>query len=68
MKLDVGAFASTCPLLWGLGVFALAWSVMALDALGRASPLLGLISLILGALVARMYNRRTRAAAGSAAL
>ena len=78
MKLNVKAFAFTCALVWGLGVFALAWWVIAFDGTGGSVPLLGLMyrgftftpmgsvigllwalpdGLILGALVAWLYNR-----------
>jgi hypothetical protein len=43
MKLKVGAFAITCALVWGLGVFALGWWVILLDGTGGAVPLLGLM-------------------------
>lgn len=78
MKLDVKAFAFTCALVWGFGVFALAWWVIAFDGTGGSVPLLGLMyrgftftpmgsvigllwalpdGLLLGALVAWLYNR-----------
>jgi len=78
MKLNVKAFAFTCALVWGLGVFALAWWVIAFDGTGGTVPLLGLMyrgftftpmgsvigllwalpdGLLLGALVAWLYNR-----------
>ena len=41
MKLDVKAFAITCGLVWGLGVFALAWWVIAWDGPGGPVPVLG---------------------------
>jgi hypothetical protein len=31
MKLDVKAFAVTCGLVWGLGLFLLTWWIIALD-------------------------------------
>lgn len=31
MKLNVRAFALTCALLWGLGVFILTWWIIAFD-------------------------------------
>ena len=43
MKLNVRAFAFTCALVWGFGVFALAWWVIALDGSGGPVPLLGLM-------------------------
>lgn len=35
MKLDIKAFALTCALLWGFGVFLLTWWIIAFDG---ASP------------------------------
>ena len=36
MKLDVKAFAFTCALIWGIGLFFLTWWVIALtEARGR---------------------------------
>ncbi len=43
MKLNVKAFAFTCALVWGIGVFALAWWVIVLDGRGGSVPLLGLM-------------------------
>jgi len=31
MKLNIKAFALTCGLMWGFGVFALAWWIMAFE-------------------------------------
>ena len=31
MRLDVRAFAITCDLLWGLGVFLLTWWIIGFD-------------------------------------
>jgi hypothetical protein len=31
MKLNIGAFAWTCALIWGFGIFAFAWRIMAFD-------------------------------------
>jgi hypothetical protein len=31
MKLDIKAFALTCSLIWGLGVFFLTWWIIAFD-------------------------------------
>jgi hypothetical protein len=31
MKLNVKAFALTCSLIWGFGLFALAWWIMAFE-------------------------------------
>lgn len=86
MKLNVKAFALTCALVWGIGVFVLAWWVIALDGTGGSVPLLGLMyrgfkftpagsvigllwalpdGLVLGALVAWIYNRLSGAPSGS---
>jgi len=44
MKLNVGAFAITCALVWGLGVFALGWWVILFGGhAGEVVPLLGLM-------------------------
>lgn len=43
MKLNVKAFAITCGLVWGLGVFVLAWWVIVLDGQGGNVPLLSLM-------------------------
>ena len=43
MKLNVKAFALTCGIVWGIGVFALAWWVIALDGAGGSVPLLSLM-------------------------
>jgi hypothetical protein len=78
MKLDVKAFALTCALVWGFGVFVLAWWVIVWDGPGGHVPLLSLAyrgftftpagslvgllwafpdGLLLGALIAWLYNR-----------
>lgn len=41
MKLSVCAFALTCGILWGLGVFCLAWWVMAFDGATHDPMMLG---------------------------
>lgn len=41
MRLDVRAFGLTCGLLWGLGVFLLAWWVMAFDGITHEATPLG---------------------------
>ena len=41
MKLNVKAFALTCGLLWGLGVFLLTWWIMAFDGPTGEATLLG---------------------------
>ncbi|KPK70166.1 hypothetical protein AMJ82_03720 [candidate division TA06 bacterium SM23_40] len=41
MKLNVRAFALTCGLLWGLGLFALTWWIIAFDGATGAIPFLG---------------------------
>jgi hypothetical protein len=78
MKLDVKAFALTCGVVWGLGIFVLAWWVILWNGSGGPVPLLGQMyrgftfspigsfiglawafpdGLVLGALVAWLYNR-----------
>jgi hypothetical protein len=42
MKLNVKAFSLTCGVVWGLGIFVLAWWVIAFDGNGGAVPLLSL--------------------------
>jgi hypothetical protein len=42
MKLNVKAFALTCALVWGFGVFVLAWWVIVWDGTSGAVPLLSL--------------------------
>ena len=42
MKLNVRAFALTCAVVWGLGVFVLAWWVIAWDGQSGKVPLLSL--------------------------
>ena len=80
MKLNVKAFSLTCGIVWGLGIFILAWWVIVFDVQGGAVPLLslhyrgftftpvgsviGLLwafpdGLVLGALIAWLYNRFT---------
>jgi len=41
MKLDIRAFAVAAALVWGIGVFLLAWWVIAFDGPGGTVPLLG---------------------------
>jgi hypothetical protein len=41
MKLNVGAFALTCGLLWGFGVFFLAWWIMMFEGATGQVPFLG---------------------------
>lgn len=41
MKLDVKAFAITCALIWGLGLFALTWWVIAFDGATGEMTLIG---------------------------
>ena len=54
MKLNVKAFAVTCGLVWGFGVFALAWWVIVWDGSGGPVPVLG-----------QMYRGFTYTPAGS---
>jgi hypothetical protein len=41
MKLNVKAFALTCGLVWGLGLFALTWWIIALDGATGERTLIG---------------------------
>ncbi len=41
MKLDVKAFALTCALVWGFGLFALTWWVIAFDGATGERTLIG---------------------------
>jgi hypothetical protein len=41
MKLDVKAFAVTCALVWGLGLFALTWWIIAFDGATGERTLIG---------------------------
>jgi hypothetical protein len=43
MKLDVKAFALTCGLIWGLGLFALAWWVIAFEGPSDRMTTIGLV-------------------------
>jgi hypothetical protein len=43
MKLNVKAFAVTCGLMWGLGLFALTWWIIAFDGATREIPFVGLV-------------------------
>jgi hypothetical protein len=43
MKLNVKAFALTCALVWGLGLFALTWWIIAFDGAGGEPTLIGRI-------------------------
>lgn len=43
MKLNVKAFALTCGILWGLGLFFLTWWIIAFDGPGNSPMLLGRI-------------------------
>ena len=43
MRLNVKAFALTCGLLWGFGLFLLTWWVIALDGASGEVPFLGRI-------------------------
>jgi hypothetical protein len=45
MKLNVWAFALTCCLVWGFGVFALTWWIIAFDGASTGPTLLGKIYL-----------------------
>ncbi len=41
MKLDVKAFALTCALVWGFGLFALTWWVIAFDGATGERTMIG---------------------------
>ncbi len=41
MKLDVKAFALSCGLIWGLGLFALTWWIIAFDGAAGERTLIG---------------------------
>ncbi len=41
MKLDVKAFAITCGLVWGLGLFCLTWWIIAFDGVTGEATLIG---------------------------
>jgi hypothetical protein len=41
MKLDIKAFAITCGLVWGLGLFALTWWVIAFDGPSTGPTIIG---------------------------
>ena len=41
MKLNVKAFALTCGLVWGLGLFALTWWIIAFDGATGERTLIG---------------------------
>lgn len=41
MRINILAFALTCSLVWGLGVFILAWWVIAFDGMGVDAGVLG---------------------------
>jgi hypothetical protein len=43
MKLDVRAFALTCGLVWGFGLFAVTWWIIAFDGSTGAVPFVGLV-------------------------
>ena len=41
IRLNVKAFALTCALIWGVGLFALTWWMMAFDGITRDATLIG---------------------------
>ena len=41
MKLNVKAFALTCALVWGLGLFLLTWWIIAFDGVTGEATLIG---------------------------
>ena len=54
MKFDVKAFALTCGLVWGLGLFFLTWWIIAFDGVTGEATLIG-----------RLYRGYTISAMGS---
>jgi hypothetical protein len=43
MRLNVKAFALTCAMVWGLGLFFLTWWIIAFDGITREVTLVGRI-------------------------
>jgi hypothetical protein len=43
VKLNIKAFALTCGVLWGVGLFFLTWWIIAFDGSGNSPMLLGRI-------------------------
>jgi hypothetical protein len=41
MKLNVKAFSLACGLIWGFGLFALTWWIMAFDGVTRETTIIG---------------------------
>jgi len=41
MKLDVKAFALACGIIWGLGMFAFTWWIIAFDGVIHQVTLIG---------------------------
>jgi hypothetical protein len=41
MKLDIRAFAWSCALIWGLGLFLLTWWIIAFDGSSQEVTLIG---------------------------
>lgn len=41
MKLDIKAFALTCGIIWGLGVFCLTWWIIAFDGATHEVTIIG---------------------------
>ena len=41
MKLNIKAFALTCGLVWGVGLFCLTWWIMAFEGVTQEVPFLG---------------------------
>jgi hypothetical protein len=41
MKLNVKAFALTCGIIWGIGLFFLTWWIIAFDGATRETTLIG---------------------------
>jgi hypothetical protein len=43
VKLNIKAFALTCGILWGLGLFFLTWWIIAFDGTGNSPMIIGRI-------------------------
>ncbi len=47
MKLNVWAFGLTCALIWGLGLFAVTWWIIAFDGQTGEMTMIGRFQLVL---------------------
>jgi len=43
MRLDIKAFALTCGLIWGIGLFLMTWWIIALEGVTGEVPFIGRI-------------------------